>query len=261
MKEKSKFITFILSFIPGLSHFYIGFADRGLIFLMVFLGAIMGALGFAFIIHSEIAIILIFALPLIWLVALMDAFSLMKNFNINRPMVDGEDAGYRSKEDIAGSNRKTITMALSIIPGAGHMYLGCEKKGLLLMGIFFFTIFFMGWLGLSLLLFLLPLIWFYSFFDAFHMVNDNKVVEDEFPDILVSIKPEWIGWTLIGIGIFIVIERILYPLIPYQLMNYIQTSIISLIFIIGGIKLLSRKKEDGIEDGGREGEDIWKEEE
>lgn len=58
------------------------------------------------------------------------------------------------------------------------------------------ALFFMGWLGFSLLLFLLPLIWFYSFFDAFHVVSGNKPVADETLDILTSIKPEWIGWPL-----------------------------------------------------------------
>ncbi len=54
MRRKSKFITFLLSFIPGLSHFYLGFADRAVIFLMVFLGAIGGGtVGLVILSHSE----------------------------------------------------------------------------------------------------------------------------------------------------------------------------------------------------------------
>ncbi len=74
--------------------------------------------------------------------------------------IGGEDLDEMKKNQI----KKTIAMALSIIPGAGHMYLGYQKKGLIIMGGFFFTIFFMGWLNISLFLFVLPLIWFYSFF-------------------------------------------------------------------------------------------------
>ncbi len=258
MREKSKFVTFILSFVPGLSHFYLGFADRGLIFLIVFFGVMAGTIGAAIAFGGDIVAILVLALPLIWLVALLDAFSLMKRFNPNSHIDGGSQTEYRKADEIKESNRKTITMALSIIPGAGHMYLGYQKKGLVLMGIFFFTIFFMGWLGLSLLLFLLPLIWFYSFFDALHIVNGKKLERDEFPDILPNIKSEWIGWGLIGIGIFVIVERIIYPLISYQIRNYIQTSIVSLIFIIGGIKLLNRDKKN---DNEGESEDICKKDE
>ena len=89
MKEKSKFITFLLSFIPGLSHFYLGFADRAVIFLMVFFGAIVGVIGLAFITYNDsFFILLAFALPVIWLVALLDAFSLRKKLNnpIKKPL-------------------------------------------------------------------------------------------------------------------------------------------------------------------------------
>ncbi|NMB07522.1 MAG: hypothetical protein GX981_03915, partial [Tissierellia bacterium] len=130
----------------------------------------------------------------------------------------------------------------SIIPGAGHMYLGYQKKGLIIMGGFFFTIFFMGWLNISLFLFVLPLIWFYSFFDVLHSVNGTDVKEHRINLEFLKIKPEWIGIGLIIIGILIILERILYPLIPYEIRNYIQTSIVALIFIIGGIKLLAKNK-------------------
>ncbi|MCF6464888.1 hypothetical protein [Clostridium sp. Cult2] len=253
MKEKSKFITFLLSFIPGLSHFYLGFADRAVIFLMVFFGAIAGVTGLAFITYNDaLFALLAFALPLIWLVALLDAFSLKKKF-ISPEYYEGDkEMNSKNIYEIKESNKKTITMALSIIPGAGHMYLGYQKKGLAIMGAFFFTIFFMGWLGLSLFLFVLPLIWFYSFFDALHSFNENDAKKEEITFALPNIKSQWIGWGLICIGILIVIERILYPLIPYQIRNYIQTSIVAIIFIAGGIKLLGKSKKEEVDEDGEE---------
>ncbi len=247
MKEKSKFITFLLSFLPGLSHFYLGFSDRAVIFLMVFFMAILGVTGLAFITSSEgFFILLVFALPIIWLVALADAFSLRKKYMINEYKNSGKEIQYKESNDIEKSNKKTVTLALSIIPGAGHMYLGQQKKGLLIMGTFFFTVFFMGWLNLSLFLFVLPLVWFYGFFDAFHCVSGEGSNGIEEQLILPDIKPEWIGWGLITIGILIVLERIVFPLlsslISYEVKNYIQTLIVSLIFIIGGIKLLVKNK-------------------
>ena len=134
------------------------------------------------------------------------------------------------------------------------MYLGYQKKGLVLMGGFFFAIFFMGWLQLSFLLFLLPLIWFYSFFDAFHTLNGSDVEDMDISKLLPTIKPEYIGIGLVGIGVLIALQKVFYPILSqvlskifnyhnlYQVRNYIQTSIVALIFIIGGIKILHKNK-------------------
>ncbi len=258
MREKSKFITFLLSFIPGLSHLYLGFADRAVIFLLVFFGTIALTAGLAFITYSDAFLaILIIALPIIWLVALLDAFSLGRKIRLYRH--NNENGGEsNSAVEIKESNRKVITLALSTIPGAGHMYLGLQNKGLTLMAIFLFTIFFMGWLSSSLFLFVLPLIWFYSFFDALHIVNGTKTDEEDFLAFFPKIKAEWVGWGLIFIGVLIIVERILYPLIPYQIRNYIQTSIVSIIFILGGIKLLVKGRSM---ENGEEGEDLCQKDE
>jgi TM2 domain-containing membrane protein YozV len=243
MKEKSKFITFLLSFVPGLAHLYLGFKDRAIIFLMVFLGITFSLGGLAAFTNSDgFLVILVFALPIMWLIALIDAFSLRKEF-----ISEGYDNPYgemknRDLEEIRKSNKKTITLALSIVPGAGHMYLGYQEKGLILMGLFFFSIFFMGWLSLSLFLFFIPLIWSYSFFDAMHIIDGNSTNADEFNLILPKIKPEWIGWGLISIGVIVAVERLLFPLISFEMRNYIQTSVVSLIFIAGGIRLLIKNK-------------------
>lgn len=253
MKKKSKFITFILSFLPGLSHFYLGYADRGLIYLIIFGGLGVGSIGLTVLsgVEAFMALFIIGA-SIIWLVALIDSFSIinsMRHGNDNSPIEDSWNS-----EETKASNKKAISLALSIIPGAGHMYLGYQQKGLALMGGFFFTIFFMGWLQLSMLVFILPLIWFYSFFDAFHTLNGNDVEDIDISRILPPIKHEYIGFGLIGIGLLIALQRVLYPVmqevlysifenhIVYQIKNYIQAGIVSLIFIIGGIKMLSKKK-------------------
>ncbi len=247
MKEKSKFMTFLLSFLPGLSHLYLGFSDRGIVFLMVFIMAILGVSGLVVVTSSEgFFVLLVFALPIIWLIALVDAFSLRKRYIINEYNSSREKTEEKDQKEIEQSNKKTITLALSIIPGAGHMYLGQQKKGLIIMGIFFFTIFFMGWLNLSLFLFVLPLVWFYGFFDAFHSFNGSESIDEKQQLILPNIKPQWIGWGLITIGILVILERIAFPLISifisHEIRNYIQTLFVSLTFIIVGIELLNRNK-------------------
>lgn len=243
MKEKSKFVSFLLSFIPGLSHLYLGFSDRGAIFLVVFFVLIFGIAGLTVLTYNEGFIaILVFALPILWLIALVDASSMRKKAIYNENNHIESEINKEDREKMKKTNKKTIAMTLSIIPGAGHMYLGLQKKGLIIMGTFFFTIFFMGWLNFSMFLFVLPLIWFYSFFDVLHAVNGESIEEEEISFALPKIKPEWIGWGLIVIGVLVIVERILYPMLSYAIRNYIQTSIVSLIFILGGIKLLKKNK-------------------
>ncbi|WP_312698963.1 hypothetical protein [Sedimentibacter sp.] len=248
MIEKSKFIGFILSFIPGLAHMYIGLKERGLIYLGMLGAGVLATIFLAFVTYGSEQVIVLFMIgySLLWLITILDLFSSWRS--VERRYYESIATGnhektYLNKDELKNS-KKSITMALSIVPGAGHMYMGYQKKGLMLMGAFFFSIFFMGWLGISLLLFLLPLIWFYSFFDALHIAegskNDIKDQEIELP----AIKHEWIGYGLIGIGVMIILERILYPMIPYQLRRYIQTSIVSLIFIIIGFAMLKGSKKE-----------------
>lgn len=256
MRPKSKFVTFLLSFLPGLSHFYLGYVERGFIYLILFCGLCVGTFGLAVITNNNDVAVLLAGVPIIWLVALVDAFSTLSKIRHNKYTNTMEDKidPIETKE----MNKKIITLALSMIPGAGHMYLGYQQKGLMLMGTFFFSIFLMGWLNLSLLLFILPLIWFYSFFDAFHTLNGNDVQDMDLskflPTIRPAIKPEYIGKGLILVGLLIMLQKVFYPVLEQvlspifkvyivrQIRDYIQTSIVSLIFIIGGIKMLQKKK-------------------
>lgn len=72
---------------------------------------------------------------------------------------------------------KFLTFCFSLLPGAGHMYMGFMKMGLSLMAAFFFLIFLSTWLRIGPLLFVLPLIWFYSFFDC---INKRYATDEEF---------------------------------------------------------------------------------
>lgn len=240
MRDKSKFIAFILSVIPGLPHLYIGLKERALIFFILLVTGVTGGIGLAVLTHEDTFLILtIIGYLILWLIALLDVFSAWRNIEIKQLYNNSETAGNIPYKKL---NKKSITLALSVVPGAGHMYLGYQKKGVIIMGAFFFSIFFMGWLGISMLLFLLPLIWFYSFFDAMHMADDSN---DEIKDQLINfpdIKPEWTGIALIAIGVLIILERILYPLIDYHIRRYIQTSVVSLIFIAAGIYMLRKNR-------------------
>lgn len=240
--RKSRFLVFILSFIPGLSNLYVGCKERAIIFFGLFFGTIFGVVGMSMITNSnDFLMILALGLPIIWFAALVDAFSF-----VNRAR---NDEGELLLDQVkTGSNRKLITVALSVVPGAGHMYLGLMQQGMQLMAAFFFTAFLMSWLHLSLLLFILPVIWFYGIFDALHRVEgeQEEVLLDSLTDSgifgWIGTHPRLVGWGLILLGCFAIFDRIISPFLSWEIKNYLQTGIVSFILIFSGIKLLIGSK-------------------
>lgn len=70
-----------------------------------------------------------------------------------------------------------LTFIFSLLPGAGEMYLGFFRQGVSIMSAFFLLIAISGWLNLGPLVFVLPVIWFYSFF---HVHNLASLSDEEF---------------------------------------------------------------------------------
>lgn len=82
-----------------------------------------------------------------------------------------------------------LTFVTSLIPGAGHMYLGLMKKGLLLMTFFGLSISLCDFLQFNLLGFIPPVIWFYCFFDALTLSRfeyRDRLIDEE--DFLIRVK-------------------------------------------------------------------------
>ncbi|PKM78214.1 MAG: hypothetical protein CVU90_02790 [Firmicutes bacterium HGW-Firmicutes-15] len=258
MRKKSKFLVFVLSPIPGLSHLYLGWSQRALTFFIIFLGLCAGGIilgNMGFVMGEMVAAITFFALALIWFMALSEALSL-----VGQEGPSGADENEFTEDSIGKqgifsfSSRKMIAIAFSVIPGAGHMYLGLLKQGAQLMASFFLIMLVSNWLQLDLLAFIVPVIWFYSMFDVYHLLEeddlrlDGSIIFDWF-----SNHPGWVGWGLIILGILTIMQRIVSPLLVTLLTpvlrNYIETSFVALILIFGGIKLLlgSKSKEKGEE--------------
>lgn len=78
---------------------------------------------------------------------------------------------------------RLFTFFCSLLPGAGEMYLGFFKHGLSVMTIFFLLMFFSSVL-FPPLMFLAPILWFYSFFHVNHLItlpdDEFYMIEDDY---------------------------------------------------------------------------------
>ena len=70
-----------------------------------------------------------------------------------------------------------LTFCFSLLPGAGEMYLGFMKMGISLMGMFFALCALSAALNMPLLIFVMVVEWFYSFF---HVHNLAGLTDEEF---------------------------------------------------------------------------------
>lgn len=101
----------------------------------------------------------------------------------------------------------------------------------------------------------IPVIWFYSVFDIYHLLEDEEKVQLESSTLFdwFSNHPGWLGWGLIALGLLVIVQRIASPalaqLLSESLRSYIETSFIALILIAGGIKLLLGSKAEEPREG------------
>ncbi len=257
MKKKSKLITFLLSFVPGLGHIYLGLLQRGIVFLLATAFVLIGGFFFAMM-HIFYEPVPFAALPFIWLAALIDSFVLLGR--INRDLANpqaGPDSGrvwQILEEELKGQNSKILATTFSIIPGAGHMYLGQMSKGIQLMAAFFLTLYLSDFLRISLLLMFAPILWFYSIFDVLHKVSNPKTYhEATFMENFIQQNQfsrkagKYLGIGLVAVGLIMIFNSILMPqLARYfdpQIREFFRTGVIAILFIAGGIRLMIGSKE------------------
>jgi hypothetical protein len=111
---------------------------------------------------------------------------------------------------VKNGKRPILVFGFSLIPGAGHMYMGLMNRGLHLMTLFFGTLYLSNLLpagaGMNELwtVTVAPIVWFYSFFDSLRIsgrLNRGETVYDEgiLADNLVFNPTAW-GIALIVVG-------------------------------------------------------------
>ncbi|MFU1797095.1 hypothetical protein ACM1RC_24750 [Paenibacillus azoreducens] len=247
--ERERFYTILLSFIPGLGHLHMGLMQRGLSFLIAFFG--FGTIMFFLTGLTSHTIFLLFlgVLPIIWLYCMFDASQLIHRKQAGETVRDHSLFDDMEAGRAEGKRSKVVATLLSAFPGAGHMYLGLQKRGMQLMVFFLGSVYVLDMLRLSLFLFVIPLIWFFSFFDGLQYTSrygrepllDRPIVEG------ISNQQRWLGAGLTLLGIYYVGSSILVPFlsswfpnldIDYKIRHYLQPAIVSIILIGAGIKLL-----------------------
>jgi hypothetical protein len=261
-QESERFYTIVLSFVPGLGHFQLGLMNRGLTLLAAFLGlGIMVIFITALSSRSEFLVFLM-GLPIIWVYGFFDSVQQLNKKQCGEELIDRtifEDFETRRDD---GKKSKSIATFLSIFPGAGHLYLGLQQRGIQLMAAFLFSIYILDVLRLGIFLFLIPIIWFYSFFDAMQKVS--KYGEEEIDDVpIISYlinHQKWVGIGLVVMGLYYLLMNVVIPVFSPMISNiiqidlmfwiqrYFQTGLVCVLLIGGGIKLLSgskQKREEG----------------
>jgi hypothetical protein len=246
--QNERFFTTLLSFIPGLGHFQLGLMQRGSTFLVGFFGLMIMIIFITAITNIRGVFVFLLALPVIILYSVFDAAQLLHRKQKGEELVDRTifEELEQSRED--GRKSKIIAMLLSVFPGAGHMYLGLQRRGLQIMAAFLFAIYIMDVLRMSFFLFLIPILWFYSLFDAMQLVS-RKQKDEEIKDVpIVSWlfnHQKWLGFALLAVGVYYLFDRMLlrlleeaYPQLADWLHSYLQIFIVSTLFIGGGLRLL-----------------------
>jgi len=163
-----------------------------------------------------------------------------------------------------------FTFICSLLPGAGEMYMGFFKQGISIMSLFFIMIVFSSWLELGPLMFVLPVLWFYSFFhvhnlsglsdEEFYAIEDSFIFESENHKITQFLggdkSRKILAVSLIVVGVFALWNifseyvEVLFETLGIQLgwiydfMDNVPQIIFAIAIILLGIHLIRGKKKE-----------------
>ena len=159
-----------------------------------------------------------------------------------------------------------LTFCFACCPGAGQMYLGYTKRGASIMLAFFALFGLSAFLNLWLVSVILPVIWFFAFFDTFAIRNATPEELAAKPDCFLYDLPGIedlsnkyhvaLGWVFIFIGLYALYNNLFMPvmanvldMLPYDLwwlwnlFYEIPTFIVAVLIILVGVRLIRGKKQ------------------
>ncbi len=147
---------------------------------------------------------------------------------------------------------KLLTVLFSLIPGAGQMYLGFMKRGVSLMGLFCAVWAVSTFMRLEILLFALPVIWFYACFDAVNLnggAQQHPAAQDRFlfgeASWSASFRARFrrpAGIALICLGSYLALMLALDFLATaterYYYQGYVSTFVIAVLILVLGVRMI-----------------------
>lgn len=150
-----------------------------------------------------------------------------------------------------------LTFLFSMLPGAGHMYLGLMRRGFEIMFAFFASIFIIaGTLRLSEIgIPLTIIIFFYALFDAMHLYKaigrGEEMIDEHFIKISNrGINGYHIGIGMMALGFLFLLDRLqaaVFRFIPAHLYNSLRGSVAPLIIIgIGLFMMVKATRSDAV---------------
>ncbi|WP_459501377.1 hypothetical protein [Bacillus sp. C1] len=256
-RESERFYIILLSIIPGLGHFQLGLMQRGLTFLVAFTGLGSMIIFVTLLTSQESFLIFLATLPVLWIYNFFDAVQQLQKKERGELLIDRTIFEEFEEHREQGKKSKTFASILAMFPGAGHMYLGLQRRGLQLMAAFLLSIYLLDLLRLSAFLFLVPIIWFYSFFDTLQQTakyGKEDLQDTPIIDYFIN-HQKWLGIGLVALGSYYLLDQTLLPILDDYFAaifhvhlselyyRYFQTSIVALLLIGGGFKLLLGNKE------------------
>ena len=161
-----------------------------------------------------------------------------------------------------------LLFVASLIPGAGELYMGFRKMGLSIMALFWGCIAMASFFSLDAIIFFLPIMWFYSFFNThnlkslseeeFHSVEDKLILP---VDGFVTNKEQFMKRYRNAVAILLIfigaaslcsigsnwLYQILDPEQYYFILNIVRqipAIVLSVFLIVFGVHLIRGKYEE-----------------
>lgn len=230
--------TFIMTaLIPGGGQMYLGETSRGLPLLVGF----FAWLTFTAYLALNLAggfIVLWGLLPVIWVYSLFDAMhGWRRTLDGN---VEPRPSLFDELEAVTITHRKNraLAVALSAIPGLGHLYLGEMGVGLALLAGFLLLLSLNNFAYINLGFVVVPLLWFYSVFDVLAHAPQLSSQEIEGSKRDPYVGQRWLGMITLGSGLMILVERLVLPYLSDRWVRQFQPLVLAIILMVVGGRLL-----------------------
>jgi len=207
--QRDRALATALSLIPGAGHAFAGAPRRGQLYFAGALAALAAPLAAAMAFDEPALLLLWLAVPALMLAAADDAAEALRRKELFGELAADEAAAEPWFAPAANGGRPAVALLLSVVPGAGHVYLGDTGKGLRLLCAALLLLYAKMELHLSIAAFAFPALWAFALADLRQRVFGSMPREAE-GDVLqlTPASKRWAGAALVAIGLYMAFDRI-----------------------------------------------------